>query len=512
MFYKNKTIFILLVLSSIIIGTFSFVEIPVHASFQHLSNEDLQSTENQDYYNYPPLVLKIDSGISSSQQFGVGLEGFSYDQLNRADEANAYWVRQNVFNWKLIEPIRTEPPEYDWSSVDEAWIQEASARGLEIIATIKYTPSWAQKYAGVSCGPIKEEKLDEYAQFVQELVNRYGQFIKYWEFGNEPDVDPDLVDDDNPFGCWGDEGDYYYGGTYYGKMLSYVYPTIKNADPESQVLVGGLLLDCEPDYDYQNGYDCESNRAGRFFEGILRYDEDPNDGEFDGGKYFDIIPYHGFNGYFTASRLRYDEITSKPWHHRGGHVLGKADFLREVMAKPAYNINKPIMLNETSLLCYQDCEPPSNDFLEAQAEYVVWVNVRNMATGILGTIWHTLPGPGWRNGGLLDNGPRPAYYSFQFMAEELRNAEFVEKTNEEVGTCADLRAYKFLKGGRQIWVMWTGDEIDCDFTLPSETLRVFDIYGNDITPTGGELTIRAPVYVEFPLEVYLYLPLVLKNY
>jgi len=523
MFDKNKTIFILLVLASILVGTLSFVKVPVNASYQNISNADLQLTADQNNSSYPPLVLKNYSGTSSIQQFGVGLEGFSDSQLEKADEANAYWVRQDVFNWDEIEP---NPPNgdthtYYWDSVDEEWLQDASARGLKIIAIIKHTPDWAQKYQGYSCGPVNEDSLDDFADFVKAAVKRYKGYIKYWEIGNEPDVDPYAVgwvpNPEHPYeyGCWGSSDDYY-GGTYYGKMLSKAYPAIKSEDSEAQVIIGGLLLDCDPDYihpDPSTNYECNP-KPSRFFEGILRH-EDTGDGDsvLDGWKYFDIIAYHGFGHYTDNGRVKDADTAIPNWRHRG-IVLGKAEFLREVMAE--YNINKPIMNNEASLLfCdyvkYPNCPTPTQDFFQAQAEYVVWLNVRNIATDILGTLWFTLPGRGWADCALLDGSqqPRPSYESFQFMADELRNAEFIEQTNEEIATCADLRAYKFLKGGMQIWVMWTGDETDCDFTLPTGNLRVFDIYGNDITPPGEELTIRAPVYVEIPLEVYL--PLVLKN-
>ena len=38
--------------------------------------------------------------------------------------------------------------------------------------------------------------------------------------------------------------DPYYGGGYYAEMLKIVYPQIKAADPEAQILIGGLLLFC----------------------------------------------------------------------------------------------------------------------------------------------------------------------------------------------------------------------------------------------------------------------------
>ena len=51
-------------------------------------------------------------------------------------------------------------------------------------------------------------------------------------------MDPKLVDPDSVFGCWGDNDDDYYGGGYYADMLKMVYPAVKSADPQAQVLIG----------------------------------------------------------------------------------------------------------------------------------------------------------------------------------------------------------------------------------------------------------------------------------
>jgi hypothetical protein len=34
------------------------------------------------------------------------------EMVNKADEANVYWMRKALFNWDQIEPTRTEPPTY----------------------------------------------------------------------------------------------------------------------------------------------------------------------------------------------------------------------------------------------------------------------------------------------------------------------------------------------------------------------------------------------------------------
>ena len=97
----------------------------------------------------------------------------------------------------------------------------------------------------------------------------------------------------SPFGCWGDLDDPYYGGRYYSEMLKVAYPTIITADPNAQVMVGGLLLECDPvnppEVTSGSGElkDCTSDK---FLEGIL---------ENDGGEYFDGVSVHAYDFYFA---------------------------------------------------------------------------------------------------------------------------------------------------------------------------------------------------------------------
>src|SRR5512145_713220 len=112
---------------------------------------------------------------------------------------------------------------------------------MKMIAIIGSTPTWALK-SGYTCGAVSQAALEEFGDFVFDAVQRYSAppyNVKYWELWNEPDVV-------NYLGCWGDEADPYYGGSYYAEMLKVAYPKIKAADPEAQVLTGGLLLDCDP--------------------------------------------------------------------------------------------------------------------------------------------------------------------------------------------------------------------------------------------------------------------------
>ncbi len=404
-------------------------------------------------------------------------------KLDKISNANIYWMRNYAFSWEQIEPVRTTPVTYNWSGVNEAGLIAARQRRIQVIATVKFTPSWAQKVAGHSCGPVASTQLAAFAQFMKALVTRYGfgEFqVKYWEIGNEPDVDPSLVPPDNIYGCWGDKTDPYYGGGYYAQMLKQIYPAIKSVDPNAKVLIGGLLLDCDPTNPPATG--CQ---PGKFFEGILRNQ---------GGPYFDIVNYHGY-AFFSNGVI--DETNLGKWSARGGTATGKAAFLRSVMA--SYGVNKPIMNSESSLLCTDtsqcpDGSPPTAAFLDTQADYVVNVFVRAWSVNLLGNIWFEIEGPGWRDCGLLDGSqlPRPAYNAYAFMTAELANATYAGPVTQ----FTSITGYAFSRPDKRVWVLWSADQTPHDVTVPAGFTQAYDKLGNPLTPAGGLITVKSPVYLE----------------
>jgi hypothetical protein len=179
-------------------------------------------------------------------------------------------------------------------------------------------------------------------------------------------------------------------------------------------------------------------------------------------------------------------------------VLGKLDYLRFVMNQ--YRVNKPVFHTETALLCpeydIENCTNPDSQFYESQADYVVWLNVRNWANGIEATIWYEFQGPGWRHGGLLDGGqnPRPAYYAFKFLAQELSGAAYIRRVLENT----NVDGYEFSTDFKNIWVLWSPDEKPHTVALPPTAIQAFDKYGGAVSLSGNQITVDSPVYVEFP--------------
>jgi len=398
--------------------------------------------------------------------------------LPLAHQAGVHWLRRNGLEWRSVEP---EPGARQWKTVAglEAELRAAHAAGLHIILVVRQTPSWAQKVPGHSCGPVAPEALDDLAQFMTDAVTRYKDppySIKYWELGNEPDVDPALVGPDSQYGCWGDQNDEFYGGRYYAQMLQAVYPAIKAADPEAQVLIGGLLLDKEP------ARDENPNPPGRFFEGILRGG---------GGDSFDIVSFHGY--------VHYDgqpdnwEMQNPAWRERGGIVAGKTDFLREVLS--AYGYDKPLMLTEAGLLCTSCSSPPSAEFLAAQAAYVPQLYVRSMVLGLVATVWYTLDGPGWREAALLtsEQRPRPALHALRTVSTFLEGAYYAGPP----GKVAGLEGYAFQREGTEVWTLWSPDGTPVSIMVPATMQQAYDLFGIPLSLEGNKLAIGFnPVYLQ----------------
>lgn len=398
-------------------------------------------------------------------------------------------MRHNGLIWYAVEPVEGER---NWAAISEleGKLERADSSGLTTILIVRGTPEWAQLVPGSFCGPILPAKLQSFADFMFETVSRYSQppyNVKYWELGNEPDVDPVLVHPRSVFGCWGNHLGLYYGGDYYAEMLKRVYPAIKNADPEAQVLLGGLLLDCDPNQPPVDK-DCH---AGNFLEGVLQNG---------GGDYFDIVSFHGYTPYFGPETVLpyelYMDDHNPSWEHLGGVVDGKINFIRQVMSK--YQVDKPIFHTEGALMCAEynliDCEEPGELFFDAQAEYATRRYVRNWANGVGATIWYQFEGPGWRYGGMLDEdqNPKPVYEALLFMSSMLSDTTYLGEISDFDG----LQGYEFTAPDKQIWVLWSPEQVDISIQVPDRVNNIYDKFGNEIALEGNDLQVNSAIYLE----------------
>jgi hypothetical protein len=416
----------------------------------------------------------------------------SVTDLSLLTSAGGYWTRFDRFHWNEIEPQLLDPAVYYWGAVAEPGLINASADGDQVIAIIQFAPRWAQKIPGIACGPFAEDAFVEFGRFMNAVVSRYSQppyNVKYWEIGNEPDVSSALVPPDSGFGCWGDSSDAYFGGGYYAEMLKVAYPQIKAADPEAQVLVGGLLLDCDPTNPPEepagsgNYKDCSSSR---FIEGILRNG---------GGDYFDAISFHAYDYYFGGEGKYGSKGWHSAWNTTGPVLSAKAAYLRGLLT--AYgHAEKPLFNTEVAILCGSTGNESScltDAFTRTKADYLAQAHVAAQAAGLEANIWYNLLG--WRASGLVSGGrqPRPPYLAYQASVQRLTKAIF----SADLTTYPQVKGTQFTREGTLLWVLWSLDGEPHPVELPSRPDAIFDVFGQPL-PAEQNLTVTIdPVYIEW---------------
>jgi hypothetical protein len=328
---------------------------------------------------------------------------------------------------------------------------------------------------------------------MHDLVARYAgppfKILQY-EIWNEPDIAPEQVDPDSPFGCWGVSGDPFYGGRYYGQMLQAVYPRVKAASAEARVIVGGLLLDCDP----RNPPPGKNCTPSRFLEGIL---------VAGGAGSFDAVSFHAYE-YFARLIGQVGLYGNANWHSRstttGPVVSAKVDFLREVLSD--YGLQGiPLMNTEAALLCGDideppgaaGCEPdPQLPYEATKANYMAQVYTTAMAEGLHSNVWYSLLG--WRNSGLLndDLSPRPAYHAYDFAQDILRYATF----NRSIDEYPHVKGYAFTRGGAPVWVLWSLDLNPHQISLPWAPTEAYSVSGQPL-PAGQAVIVTAdPIYLK----------------
>ncbi len=411
--------------------------------------------------------------------------------LDLIKQSGAYWVRRNALLWADVEP--TEGAR-NWESLAslENEIKAVAAQGLHLILVVRSTPEWAQSLPGYYCSPPKPESLEAFGKFIHDAVQRYSvppYNVQYWEIGNEPDVAAGLIASDAPFGCWGQADDPYYGGGYYTEILKAAYPQIKSANPQAQVLVGGLLLDCDPNNppETQPGSgqlkDCT---PGRYFEGALASGA---------GAYFDGVSFHAYD-YYAQNFGEYNNANwNSAWNTSGPTLIAKTNFLLNLLDQ--YGVTGKYLMNtEAALLCGRDGSEPecqTEDYQITKSYFLAESYIAAISEHLTANVWYSLTG--WRATGLVDPGmtPNQAYQAFITSANQLDGAGFSGAITDFTG----VRGYAFDRHGKPLWVLWAVDEKEHQIQLNQLPVSVSDVFGVAMAP-GLSLTVsRAPLYIEF---------------
>ena len=147
--------------------------------------------------------------------------------LEMVREMGAPWIVE-YFPWAYAEPSQGR---YDWSHHDLV-IDHATRQGLTVIARLGFVPEWARPKESTPLY-LAEERFPAFANFAAQFVKRYAGKVHYVIIWNEPNLSLE----------WGYQP---VSPQKYAAMLRTVYPAIKAANPDVQVLAGALAPTLAP--------------------------------------------------------------------------------------------------------------------------------------------------------------------------------------------------------------------------------------------------------------------------
>lgn len=147
--------------------------------------------------------------------------------LRLVREMGASWIVE-LFPWAYYH---AEDGGFAWEHPDLV-IEHAEAQGLSVVARLGLTPEWARP-EGSALNYIDETAYDDFAVFAAAFAERYEGKVGYVILWNEPNLSYE----------WGYQQT---SAKEYVELLRVVYPAIKEANPNMQVLAGALAPTLEP--------------------------------------------------------------------------------------------------------------------------------------------------------------------------------------------------------------------------------------------------------------------------
>jgi hypothetical protein len=126
---------------------------------------------------------------------------------------------------------------YDWSHYDPV-VRSAAENGIQVLATVYSTPSWAASTAEI---PPLGPSLEGFEDFARAAAERYGADGTFWE--QHPDVpklpitDWQLWNEPNSPLFWKPSPD----PAKYLQLLRAFDSAVKEVDPDARIILGGLF-------------------------------------------------------------------------------------------------------------------------------------------------------------------------------------------------------------------------------------------------------------------------------
>jgi hypothetical protein len=153
------------------------------------------------------------------------VEAWKRDKTVRmASEAGIGWAKQE-FLWEEIEKRKNV---FDWAKYDDI-VAVYQKYNLQIIARLDRPPAWARQHPSETGSSGPPDRLDDYADFVEEFARHYRGRIFFFQVWNEPNLGREW--DDGPV-----------DPDAYVQLLQLVYPRVKAVDARIQILSAPLAI------------------------------------------------------------------------------------------------------------------------------------------------------------------------------------------------------------------------------------------------------------------------------
>ncbi len=334
------------------------------------------------------------------------------------------------YYWNFIQPTSKHHKDYKHLDILMSSIQEYKVNYLPILDyTIdEYRDIW--------------NHVEEWGEYVEGLVDRYGLTNDYWEIWNE----------ENLKGAWG-------GSTpspeQYLILLKKASSIIRKKDSSSKILLGGLA---NMDMDY--------------LEGLFK---------IGGAEYFDIVNIHYYN-----------------FHRAPEVIIGELYKLNSLLEK--YDIKKEVWITETGYSTYPMTKQKYINQVseEYQAIWLPRAFLTSFCYGVEKIFWYCHRTNEQRNDregffGIVHNDltPKPAYNTYKTLIKMCPNKSLRPTLirNGDVYMSSWKRP-----DGKRVWALWTSDiEETGDLSIKGK-YRVYDINGKEIPNFGkGRINITPSV-------------------
>lgn len=326
--------------------------------------------------------------------------------------------------WHLVEPSKGN---FDFSVTDKI-IKFYEANNIQIYPILCYGAKWWKDHNA----PMNDAEIDEYADYVYNIVKKYKEHFTYWSIWNEPNIAT----------FWNPNPD----AEMYAKLLKKAYTAAKKADPDCKI--------CAPVIAPLGQWD------KKFVERLYQL----------GCKdYFDIFDYH----YYRHTPPETE-------------VPNEINEIKALMNR--YNDNKPIWISETGVSSPIVEKPKS---YEHQASLIVRNHLICYALGVKKIFyfdlqnWVDSPDASWDSYlGLIEasDEKKPSFQAYKTMIKEIDQKEVIGRINPFENNLEAVLIHDKKNNDYSIAV-WSVDDkneetisLNC---LNNKDIIIVDIYGDE---------------------------------